>query len=82
MPFTRTPSLQGIDKDDPNWRRSARFCPERQSSDGARKNNETSTPSPLATRDVKRLLRMERALQHVPLDVELARIVGTGRFPA
>ena len=37
--------------------------------------------SRMAKRDAKRIIRSERSLQHVPLDVEVARARVTGHFP-
>jgi hypothetical protein len=38
-------------------------------------------PSRAAERDAKRIIRSQRSLQHVPLDVEIARARVGDRFP-
>ena len=44
-------------------------------------NDGTARLSRMARRDEKRMIRWERSLQHVPLDVEVARARVTGHFP-
>jgi hypothetical protein len=82
MPFSRAPSFRGICDDDTDLKRAGRSCLTHQCPGGSDEGNGDVISLPLGTRDVKRLIRMERALRHVPFDVEVARVMSTDRFSA
>ena len=80
--FMRTSTLQGIRKGDANPARTTISHPKRQSSDSSSKKSDARNRSSLSRRDLKRIVRMERALTHVPLDVEFTRIMSDDEFPS
>jgi hypothetical protein len=77
--FTGLPKLRNLHRGQPTSDGPELSCPSRLN----RGQTATVAPrSPLAQRDVKRMIRSERALTRVPLDVEIARSLAVDRFPA
>jgi hypothetical protein len=77
--FTGTATLQDLNGGNSGSGRCENFCPSRHE---VGDKYARSASSPPARRDVKKNIRSQRALLHVPFDVELARTLAVDRSRA